>query len=910
MPNRADYQPLSQSADDDVEQQQSGSTSGAGPSSTTPVSRGSKGLRRKGRPGPIDLKKLDVAFKRWTESIAQKVKGKKKVQSDDSRKEILRSVFEPQIPAQLPPPTVVKTLDHNPPMSQADFDKIVMSVQKAISEGIHPKMISKGSSGSYFARAKVDGRIQTVAVFKPKDEEPYGRLNPKTTKWLHRQFRWIIPFGRACLIPNLSYISEAAASLLDDRLNLNIVPKTQLVSFSSPAFFYDWLDRNAAKKGKPLPDKIGSMQCFMHGYQDSSDFLRKHPWPGRSIRDTFDDSTHRTGRFGKRFLSALKVVCGKTGAEEETNDLYDFDEERVLYDVSEDDGSSHPFYWSATLQQSFREELEKLVILDYIMHNTDRGADNYMIKYCEGEHEKSLVDVAPSRHNSVQMPMMGELRKEGLISTPPMPSMGMPSGGSSSSTFLPTPPQPSRTPSYTQQQQAQAQAQSPPYTRSPHIHIAAIDNSLAFPHEHPRGWRSYTYGWLYLPVSLIGQPFSQKTRDHFLPMLTSKSWWEETTFLLRKVFAVDPDFNRKMFQRQLAVVKGQAYNVVQSLKHDDEGPLELTRRQKVLVWDDEVEVKTADDAITELLAGPLSASPKPSVKTLPVTLPTHRRTLSQGAVDGTAPPLTTSQSGQESGQGQGQRQQGGRGQGGRWFPPPAKRRSPNARPVPFLTKLPRVHPGTSGVTVLEHMERVDAVEAGLRRLAVDEGVIAEEDEDDLGDGERERRGGEGGEEEVDVGTVNQRNRPSTIREEQEHEGEGSGSRTPTAVAASPASSPLISPTSEVPPPSSAGGHGRGHSEGRDSLSSSMTEEDLVAMSSSMSAMDNSFLSPGAYNMSTSLSASMTGHIRFGSQDTPGAGGSSTRPNLDWIREEEGERKRVMISERIETVEAKALLSCW
>jgi hypothetical protein len=31
-----------------------------------------------------------------------------------------------------------------------------------------------------------------------------------------------------------SYISEAAASLLDSRLNLYIVPPTQLVSFSSP----------------------------------------------------------------------------------------------------------------------------------------------------------------------------------------------------------------------------------------------------------------------------------------------------------------------------------------------------------------------------------------------------------------------------------------------------------------------------------------------------------------------------------------------------------------------------------------------------------------------------------------------------------------------------------------------------
>jgi hypothetical protein len=40
---------------------------------------------------------------------------------------------------------------------------LVQSVKRAISEGIHPKMIAKGSSGSYFARAKVDGRVQTVA---------------------------------------------------------------------------------------------------------------------------------------------------------------------------------------------------------------------------------------------------------------------------------------------------------------------------------------------------------------------------------------------------------------------------------------------------------------------------------------------------------------------------------------------------------------------------------------------------------------------------------------------------------------------------------------------------------------------------------------------------------------------------
>lgn len=153
------------------------------------------------------------------------------------------------------------------------------------------------------------------------------------------------------------------------------------------------------------------------------------------------------------------------------------------------------------------------------MLNTDRGADNYMIKYCEGVHEKNpVVDVAPTRNTQAEMPLMSELRK----AEPRLEPMAGPSSLRAGTPLL-------------------------DYTRRPHIHIAAIDNSLSFPHEHPQGWRSYTYGWLYLPVSIIGRPFSEHTRNHFLPLLTSKAWWEETTFQLRKLFAVDPDFHPKMF---------------------------------------------------------------------------------------------------------------------------------------------------------------------------------------------------------------------------------------------------------------------------------------------------------------------------------------------------------------------------
>jgi len=74
----------------------------------------------------------------------------------------------------------------------------------------------------------VVGVVQTtIGVFKPKDEEPYGQLNPKWTKWMQKM---CCPccFGRGCLILNQGYLSEAGASLVDQRLHLNIVPKTKV----------------------------------------------------------------------------------------------------------------------------------------------------------------------------------------------------------------------------------------------------------------------------------------------------------------------------------------------------------------------------------------------------------------------------------------------------------------------------------------------------------------------------------------------------------------------------------------------------------------------------------------------------------------------------------------------------------
>ncbi|KAB0399961.1 hypothetical protein E2I00_007391 [Balaenoptera physalus] len=68
--------------------------------------------------------------------------------------------------------------------------------------------------------------MKIIAVFKPKNEEPYGHLNPKWTKWLQKL---CCPccFGRDCLVLNQGYLSEAGASLVDQKLELNIVPRTK-----------------------------------------------------------------------------------------------------------------------------------------------------------------------------------------------------------------------------------------------------------------------------------------------------------------------------------------------------------------------------------------------------------------------------------------------------------------------------------------------------------------------------------------------------------------------------------------------------------------------------------------------------------------------------------------------------------
>lgn len=360
------------------------------------------------------------------------------------------------------------------------FSDLVYSAEIAIDAGIYPERIYQGSSGSYFVKNPAN---KVIAVFKPKDEEPYGRLNPKWTKWMHKL---CCPccFGRACLIPNQGYISEAGASLVDQKLNLNIVPKTHVVRLVSETFNYPRIDRQKARIKKTikeripaarfnrmsLPPKTGSFQLFVDGYKDADYWLRR------------------------------------------------FEQEPL----------------PTRLSQKFQLQFERLVVLDYIIRNTDRGNDNWLIKY-------EQPTIVPQSNGST--PNGG----------------GMPRSNS---------------------RLEMAENTDWNLVQLPEIKIAAIDNGLAFPFKHPDSWRAYPYHWAWLPQAKI--PFSQDIKDLILPSLSDLNFVEELCNELYELFKQDKGFDRGLFERQMSVMRGQILNLTQALK-DGKSPVQLVQMPAVIV---------------------------------------------------------------------------------------------------------------------------------------------------------------------------------------------------------------------------------------------------------------------------------------------------------------------------------------
>lgn len=368
-----------------------------------------------------------------------------------------------------------------------EFTEKVKHVEYAIENNIYPQRIYEGSSGSYFAK---NSDFKTVAVFKPKDEEPYGILNPKWTKWLHK-ICCPCCFGRSCLVPNQGYLSEAGASIVDEKLDLRIVPKTKVVKLSAESFNYLAIDRVKSRTKQNLshrfpnmrfdriglPPKVGSFQLFVEGYKDADYWIRR-----------FD-----------------------------TDERLNEEQAKML-----------------------QNQFEKLVALDYIIRNTDRGNDNWLIKYEKVKLPDSDEVTTKDDSNS----SANDLNEISNVST-------------SSST---------------------PQTSTEKFTTN--IAIAAIDNGLAFPFKHPDEWRAYPYHWAWLPQAKV--PFSQEIKDLILPKLSDMNFVQDLCNDLYELFKKDRGFDKTTFEKQMSVMRGQILNLVQALK-DNKTPLQLVQMPTVTV---------------------------------------------------------------------------------------------------------------------------------------------------------------------------------------------------------------------------------------------------------------------------------------------------------------------------------------
>ncbi|CAO4378785.1 unnamed protein product [Caenorhabditis nigoni] len=155
---------------------------------------------------------------------------------------------------------LTSSLEHRKKVDD-EFQLVFRKAQDAINKGIQPSLIPEGSSGSYFVYG-LEGEI--LGVFKPKDEEPFASLNPKWPKFFQRMLCFCC-FGRACLIPNTGYLSEAAASIVSEMLQLDVVPTTRIVKLASPSFFYSRFFGHY-----DVRPKEGSFQLYVNGYESGN----------------------------------------------------------------------------------------------------------------------------------------------------------------------------------------------------------------------------------------------------------------------------------------------------------------------------------------------------------------------------------------------------------------------------------------------------------------------------------------------------------------------------------------------------------------------------------------------------------------------------------------------------------------
>jgi len=168
----------------------------------------------------------------------------------------------------------------------AEVQEVMEEAARALEDGVAPFLVEDGMGGTYFMK---DVSGHSIAVFKPRDEEPLAPNNPKDNAGAGGSLKEGLMAGYAA-------ISEFAAFLVDQSspagLRAGVCP-TGLVCVKSSVFHSMKESRNSPFR--VVKDKVGSFQLFAKHDGTSEDYS-----PNRYS----DDQVHRLAVLDIRMCNA------------------------------------------------------------------------------------------------------------------------------------------------------------------------------------------------------------------------------------------------------------------------------------------------------------------------------------------------------------------------------------------------------------------------------------------------------------------------------------------------------------------------------------------------------------------------------------------------------------------------------
>lgn len=136
-----------------------------------------------------------------------------------------------------------------------EVNEVVEEAIKALEVGVKPHLVEDGLGGTYFIKDRTD---KSIAVFKPRDEEPLAPNNPK----VHAGEGTGSGLRNGVLVGEAA-INEYASFLIDNACSTKLragIPPTALVKVANSVFHSANEDRRSPFR--TIKDKVGSFQLF------------------------------------------------------------------------------------------------------------------------------------------------------------------------------------------------------------------------------------------------------------------------------------------------------------------------------------------------------------------------------------------------------------------------------------------------------------------------------------------------------------------------------------------------------------------------------------------------------------------------------------------------------------------------